>query len=181
VAQAAIGPKNVALAAEIAQAWQPIYFHPGRAKDVWGDALAAGLVDRDPALGPLDVMAPVSLAIGEDTDTVLDQVRPTLALYTGGMGARGKNFYNELTRRYGYEAEAELIQDLYHDGKKDEAAAAVPEELIRAVSLIGPESYVKEHAGEFAAAGVSTLMVTPLADTHVGRVRLVERLRALLA
>ena len=85
-----------------------------------------------------------------------------MALYVGGMGARGKNFYNDLARRYGYEDEAKLIQDLYLDGKKDEAAAAVPVELLRSMSLVGPEGYVKERLAAFAEAGVTTLNVSPL-------------------
>ncbi len=97
------------------------------------------------------------MAIGEDVEPLLELVRPALALYIGGMGARGKNFYNDLAVRYGYEAEAKTIQDLYLDGKKDEAAAAVPHELVRASSLIGPESYVAERIAAFAEAGVTTL------------------------
>src|SRR5918997_7148680 len=137
---AALGPKNVELAAEIAEAWEPIFFMPERAGSVWGDALAAGKAKRDPALGELQVVNGVSVAIGDDVDHLLDLVRPQLALYIGGMGARGRNFYNDLARRYGYEDEARTIQDLYLDGKKDEAAAVVPQELVRSVSLVGPVS-----------------------------------------
>src|SRR5829696_599775 len=136
---AALGPKNVELAAEIAEAWEPIWFMPERAADVWGDSLAAGKAKRDPSLGDLQVITGVPVAIGEDVEPLLDHVRPTLALYIGGMGARGKNFYNDLAVRYGYEAEAKKIQDLYLEGKKDEAAAEVPDELVRAASLVGPE------------------------------------------
>src|SRR3712207_9508070 len=93
---------------------------------------------------------------------MLDLVRPQLALYIGGMGARGKNFYNDLARRYGYEDEARTIQDLYLDGKKDEAAAVVPEELVRAVSLVGPEPHVAERIAAFREAGVTTPMFQPL-------------------
>ncbi len=118
-----------------------------------------------------------ALAIGDDVDHMLDWVRPSLALYIGGMGAKGKNFYNDLAVRYGYEEAAEKIQDLYLAGKKDEAAAAVPDELVRAVSLIGPESYVKERVAAFAEAGVTTLNVTPLAADRNGRVQLIEKFR----
>ena len=135
---ASIGPKNVALTAELAEGWEPIFFHPEKAADVWGASLAEGKAKRDPALGELDTFVGVALAIGDDVDHLLDQVRGQLALYVGGMGARGKNFYNDLACRYGYEAEAKLIQDLYLDGKKAEAAAAVPLELLRAISLVGP-------------------------------------------
>ena len=130
---AALGPKNVELAAEIAEAWEPIFFCPEKAASVWGDSLAAGKAKRDPALGELQVITGVPVAIGDDVEPLLEFVRPALALYIGGMGARGKNFYNDLAVRYGYEAEAKTIQDLYLDGKKDEAAAAVPIELVRAV------------------------------------------------
>jgi hypothetical protein len=106
-------------------------------------------------------------------------VKPALALYIGGMGARGKNFYNDLAVRYGYEAEAKTIQDLYLDGKKDEAAAAVPLELVKASSLIGPESYVAERIAAFAEAGVSTLMLQPLDGSREARLKTVETMKRL--
>ena len=176
---AALGPKNVELAAEIAEVWEPIWFHPEKAKDVWGDSLAAGRAKRDPALGDLDVIVGVPVAIGDDVDAMHDLVRPALALYVGGMGAKGKNFYNDLARRYGFEAEAELVQDLYLDGRKDEAAAALPDELVRAVSLIGPESYVAERIAAFAEAGVTILALQPLDDSREGRLRTVETMKRL--
>ncbi len=177
---AALGPKNVEMAAEIAEAWEPIFFMPERAQSVWGDALAAGKAKRDPELGELQVITGVPVAIGDNLDEgVLDLVRPGLALYIGGMGARGKNFYNDLAVRYGFEAEAKKIQDLYLDGKKDEAAAAVPAELVRATSLIGPESMVAERIAAFAEAGVTTLMVQPLDGSREGRLRTVETMKRL--
>ena len=174
---AALGPKNVEMAAEIAEAWEPIFFMPERAGTVWGDSLAAGKAKRDPALGDLQIVVGVSVAIGDDVDRMLEQVRPQLALYIGGMGARGKNFYNDLARRYGYEDEARTIQDLYLDGRKDEAAAAVPDELVRAVSLVGPESYVAERVAAFREAGVTTLVLQPLDGSPEGRLRTVETMR----
>jgi F420-dependent oxidoreductase-like protein len=174
---AALGPKNVEMAAEIAEAWEPIFFMPERAGTVWGDSLAAGKAKRDPALGDLQIVVGVSVAIGDDVDPALEQVRPQLALYIGGMGARGKNFYNDLARRYGYEDEARTIQDLYLDGRKDEAAAAVPDELVRAVSLVGPESYVAERVAAFREAGVTTLVLQPLDGSPEGRLRTVETMR----
>ncbi|HST98377.1 MAG TPA: LLM class F420-dependent oxidoreductase [Geodermatophilus sp.] len=174
---AALGPKNVELAAEIAEAWEPIFFMPERAGAVWGNSLAAGKAKRDPALGELQIVVGVSVAIGDDVDPMLEQVRPQLALYIGGMGARGKNFYNDLARRYGYEDEARIIQDLYLDGRKDEAAAVVPEELVRAVSLVGPESYVAERVAAFREAGVTTLVLQPLDGSPEGRLRTVETMR----
>ena len=174
---AAIGPKNVELAAEIAEAWEPIFFMPEKAGSVWGDSLAAGRARRDPALGDLQIVVGVPVAIGNDVEPMLERVRPQLALYIGGMGARGKNFYNDLARRYGYEDEARTIQDLYLDGRKDEAAAVVPEELVRAVSLVGPESHVAERVAAFRDAGVTTLVLQPLDDSPESRLRTVETMR----
>jgi F420-dependent oxidoreductase-like protein len=176
---AALGPKNVELAAEIAEKWEPIFFHPERAADVWGASLAAGKAKRDAALGELDVVVGMPVAIGEDVDHLVETVRPGIALYVGGMGAKGKNFYNDLARRYGYEQEAETIQELYLAGRKDEAAAAVPEDLVRATSLIGPESYVAERIAAFAEAGVTTINLQPLDDSRAGRLRTVETMKRL--
>ena len=178
---AAIGPKNVAMAAEIAEGWEPIFFVPEKAGDVWGRSLAEGRAKRDPELGELDVIAQAFLAIGDDVAPLLELGRPMLALYIGGMGARGKNFYNDLACRYGYAAEAKTIQDLYLAGKKDEAAAAVPAELLGRLALIGPEGYVRERIAAFAEAGVTTLNVNPVAADHRSRVALIERVRELAA
>src|ERR687897_3280 len=164
---AALGPKNV----EMAEAWEPIFFVPEKAGSVWGDSLAAGRAKRDPALGELQIITGVPVAIGDDVEPLLEFVRPSLALYIGGMGARGKNFYNDLAVRYGYEAEAKSIQDLYLDGKKDEAAGKVPDELVRASSLIGPESYVAERIAAFGEAGVTTLMLQPLDGSREARLK----------
>ena len=174
---AALGPKNVELAAEIAEAWEPIFFMPEKAGSVWGDSLAAGRARRDPALGDLQIVVGVPVAIGDDVEPMLERVRPQLALYIGGMGARGKNFYNDLARRYGYEDEARTIQDLYLDSRKDEAAAVVPEELVRAVSLVGPQSHVAERVAAFRDAGVTTLVLQPLDDSPESRLRTVETMR----
>lgn len=177
---AAVGPKNVELAAEIAEGWQPLFFHPEKAAGVWGEALARGLAKRDPALGPLDVGVTVPLAF-TDSAEVLASYRAMLALYIGGMGAREKNFSNEVVRRYGYTEDALKIQDLYLSGRKAEAAAAVPEELVRATSLVGPVGYVTERLAAFREAGVTTLQVTSLGHTHVERVRAIETLRGILS
>jgi F420-dependent oxidoreductase-like protein len=177
---AALGPKNVAMTAEIAEGWEPIFFHPERAADVWGASLAEGKAKRDPALGELDTVVGLGLAIGDDVDHLLDNLRPQLALYIGGMGARGKNFYNTLACSYGYEAAAKEIQDLYLDGKKEEAAAAVPADLLRAISLVGPAGYVKERVAAFAEAGVTTLAVNPLLPGREARVDAVRTLRELV-
>jgi F420-dependent oxidoreductase-like protein len=181
VVVAAMGPKNVQMVAEIAEGWEPIFFLPEKAADVWGAPLAAGRAARDPALGELDVIAQAPLAIGEDVTGLRDLLRPMLALYIGGMGAKGRNFYNDLACRYGYEAEAATIQDLYLDGKKDEAAAQVPASLLAGTSLIGPASYVRERIAALRDAGVTTLNVTPLAQTHADRLALIEQVRELTA
>jgi F420-dependent oxidoreductase-like protein len=177
---AAIGPKNVAVAAELAEMWMPIFFLPEKAPQVWGAAVAEGLARRDPSLGPLDVTAQASLAIGDDVAGLRDHSRPELALYIGGMGARGRNFYNDLARRFGYEVEAKAIQDAYLDGRKAEAAALVPAELVERTSLIGPAGYVRDRVAAYREAGVTILNVTPLAPTHEARVRLIEQIRSLV-
>jgi F420-dependent oxidoreductase-like protein len=178
---AALGPKNVEMTAELAEGWEPIFYLPERAANVWGDALAKGKAKRDPSLGELDVVAHVSLAIGDDVSGFLELGRPMLALYIGGMGAKGRNFYNDLVRRYGYEAEAAQIQDLYLDGKKDEAAAKVPYELLQKTSLIGPLGFVTERLAALAESGVTTLNVTPIASDHKARVKLIEQVKELAA
>ena len=131
---ASLGPKNVALTAEIADGWLPIFFHPEKADDVWGADLEAGTAKRVRRPRRRSTSSPVvSLAIGPEDEVRVfrDFTRSMIALYVGGMGAREKNFYNDLVQRYGYEAEAKEIQDLYLDGKKDEAAAAVPDGAAR--------------------------------------------------
>jgi F420-dependent oxidoreductase-like protein len=176
---AALGPKNVAMVAEIADGWQPLFFHPEKFEAAFGEPLAEGRAKRDPSLGTLDVQLQINFAIGEPDPAALAAVRKQLALYIGGMGARDKNFYNQLACRYGYETEATEIQDLYLAGRKDDAAAAVPEELVRAISLIGDEAYVVQHLAAFEKAGVSTLLLNPLAATPEQRIADVATLSAL--
>ncbi|MFE9655884.1 LLM class F420-dependent oxidoreductase [Micromonospora sp. NPDC006431] len=178
---AAIGPRNVALAAELAEGWQPAFFYPERSAAVWGESLARGAGRRDPSLGPLDVNVNALLAIGDDVTHLRRLARQELALYLGGMGAVGANFYNTLAARYGFGAAARTVQELYLAGRRDAAAEAVPEELVEGTCLIGPASWVAERLAAYREAGVSTLNVTPLARTHRDRLRLVERLRDLLA
>ncbi|MBC9733713.1 LLM class F420-dependent oxidoreductase [Nocardioides marmotae] len=161
---ASLGDANVAMTAEIADGWIPHLFLPEKAHQVWGAALAKGAAKRSADLAPLEVTAGGMVAIGEgeDTKALLDFARPIYALYVGGMGARGKNFYNDLACQYGYEAEAKQIQDLYLEGKKKEAEALVPLEWLEAGNFVGPESYVKERIAAFAEAGVTNLQVTPV-------------------
>jgi F420-dependent oxidoreductase-like protein len=174
---AALGEKNVELTAEVAEGWIPFLYVPERAHLVWGESLARGAAKRDPALGTLQITAGGPLAIGDDVTALRDAARPHVALYVGGMGARGKNFYNNVARRYGFEKEAGLIQDLYLDGKKDEAAAAVPTELLEGSSLIGDEGYVRDRLRAYADAGVTMLQIEPIGPDPIGDVR---RLRALV-
>lgn len=177
---AALGPKNVELTAEIAEGWQPVFFYPEKADEVWGDALRAGAARRDPALGPLDVMVSASLAIGDHVEDRLAWAKPQLALYIGGMGARGKNFYHNLATRYGFGEVADHIQDLYLAGKKSEAIDAVPDELVRQTSLVGPAGFVKERLAAYAEAGVTTMLVHPLSGDRRETVEFVEELKSLL-
>jgi len=159
---ASMGPKNVEMTAELADGWFPFLYIPERANEVWGDALAAGTARRAPELGPLEVAAGGLAAIGEGLEHLRELARPMAALYIGGMGARGRNFYNTLACRYGFEKEAAHIQDLYLGGKKEDAAAAVPGELLELTSLVGPPGYVQERIAAYREAGVSVLNVTAI-------------------
>jgi F420-dependent oxidoreductase-like protein len=178
---AAIGPRNVELTAEIAEGWQPIFFYPEKAGETWGAALRAGRSKRDPSLGELDVVVGATCAIGDGLEGLREEDRALLALYIGGMGARGKNFYNELTVRYGFPEAAATVQDLYLSGRKDEAAAAVPQEMLDATSLVGPAGWVAERLAAFKEAGVTTLMLTFPQGTHADRVRTVEQVKKLVS
>jgi F420-dependent oxidoreductase-like protein len=163
---AALGEKNVELVAEVADGWLPHLYHPERASKVWGEPLAAGAKKRSAELGPLQVVAGGMVAIGEgpETQALLDFARPIFALYVGGMGAKGRNFYNDVARAYGYEKEAEEIQDLYLSGKKREAEAAIPLEWLEAANLVGPASHIKERIAAFRESGVTSLNVTPVGE-----------------
>jgi len=172
---ASLGPKNVELTAEVADGWMPIFFLPEKVDDVWGADLAAGRAKRDAALTPLEITAGGLVAIGEDAAEVAELSRPMAALYIGGMGAKGRNFYNDLMCRYGWEAEAAEIQDLYLDGKKDEAAALVPEEFLRLTNLCGPEGFVRERIAAYAEAGVTVLNIVPVGGDPI---RTIETLRS---
>ena len=174
--------KSVEATAEMADGWMPIFVWPERMGSVWGTALAAGLAKRDPSLAPLEVSAGGMLFIddslgAEQQSQVLDFARPSTALYVGGMGARGKNFYNDICRAYGYEREATEIQDLYLDGKKDEAAAKVPGEWLLHSHLVGPRGWVKERLAAYREAGVTMLQVNPVGPDPV---RQIEALRELV-
>jgi F420-dependent oxidoreductase-like protein len=178
---AALGEANVSMTAKVAEGWIPILFDPERADRVWGPSLARGLAERDPELGPLQISAGGILAIGESDEarSAYERMRPMVALYVGGMGAKGKNFYNDVVRRYGYEDEAETIQDLYLSGEKEKAAAAVPDTLLRALSLCGPEGYVAERIAAFKEAGVTHLQVSPVPTGGQRLLDLTERVKTL--
>ena len=161
---ASLGPKNVEMTAEIADGWIPVFFHPEKAADVWGDDLAAGAANRAADLPPMEVVAGGSLAITDDEHTaqkIRDGGRFMTALYVGGMGAKGKNFYNNIFRKYGYEDAAEKIQDLYLEGKKDEAMDLVPQDFLDATAMVGDEGYVRDRVQAYKEAGVTRLSVQP--------------------
>ena len=153
---------------------------PSKADLAFGDALKVGLAKRDNALPPLDIVAGGMVAIGEDVKEYLDFGRPSTALYVGGMGARGRNFYNSLVQRYGFEREALEIQELYLSGKKKEAEAAVPTELLEGMNLVGPEGYIREKVAEFAEAGVTYLNIGPIGPPEE-QMRIVEKLKEIVS
>jgi F420-dependent oxidoreductase-like protein len=159
---ASLGPKNVEMTAAIAEGWLPLYYWPDRAGQVWGASLAAGQARRGEDLPPLEIVAGGPLAIGDDVEHLRELARPTLALYFGGMGARGRNFYNDVLRRYGYEQEAEQIQDAYLSGDKSAAAALVPAELVTGMSLVGDEGFVRDRIAAYRDSGVTILNVQPV-------------------
>jgi len=159
---AALGDKNLEMTAELATGWLPHVVMPEKMQEVFGPALAAGFAKRAPELGPLQITGGGILAVEEEMFAPARQAARNLyALYIGGMGARGRNFYNTVFRRQGYEDEARLVQDLYLDGKKAEAAAALPDEFIDRVTLIGPSAHVKDRIAALGDAGVTHLHVTP--------------------
>ncbi len=149
---AAIGPKNVALAAEIADGWLPVFVDPEHFDDAFGPSLVGA---RD----GFEIAATVSVLVGDDVQALRDSLKPYFALYVGGMGAKGRNFYNSLMRRYGWEAEAERIQELYLGGHQREAIAAVPDELVDAVSLVGPKERIRDRLAAWHETPVTTLIV----------------------
>jgi F420-dependent oxidoreductase-like protein len=167
---ASLGPRNVELTAAIADGWLPLHFWPDRAGQVWGEALAAGQARRQDGLGPLEIVAGGALAIGEGLEHLRENARPRLALYFGGMGARGQNFYNDVLKRYGFEKQAAQIQDAYLSGDKKTAAELVPAELVEGMSLIGPEGFVRDRITAFRAAGVTILNVQPAGPAGVADV-----------
>jgi F420-dependent oxidoreductase-like protein len=162
---AALGDKNVEMTAELAQGWLPHVMMPEKLREVFGPALEAGFAKRAPELGPLQITGGGILAIEDEMlDGARQMHRHMSALYIGGMGARGKNFYNTVFRRQGFADDAAVVQDLYLDGRKEEAAAALPEEFLAHTSLIGPPSFVKERIAALREAGVTHLHVNPVSS-----------------
>jgi F420-dependent oxidoreductase-like protein len=176
---AAIGPNNTKLAGEIADGYMPFIFAPERVADA-RELLEEGAGRVDRSLNGFDIAPTVNLSIDDDVDRARDTMRPVLALYVGGMGSRDKNFYNQAVQRLGYEDVARKVQDLYLDGKKEEAAAALPGELIDRVSLCGPADRIKDRLAAYRDAGVGTMIVTPMSFVPDERVKMVRQLAELL-
>ena len=170
---AAIGPKNTALAGEIADGWIPTLLSPEALPEL-RKSLEEGAARSGRSLDGFDIAPTVNVMVTDDQAGARDATRPFVALYVGGMGSRKQNFYNALMRRYGFEEAAEKVQDLYLEGKKDEAAAALPDEFLDQVALIGPRDVVRERLRVYRDAGVGTLGLTPLAFDKPGRL---EQLR----
>jgi F420-dependent oxidoreductase-like protein len=176
---AAIGPKNTKLTAEIADGWIPTFFSP---EHVGGfrELLEEGAKKGGKSLDDVAIAPTVNVCIDDDIDRARDVMRPYLALYVGGMGSREQNFYNALVQRYGFEEAAKEVQDLYLEGKKEEAAAALPADLIDITSVCGPRDRVAERLAVYRDAGVDTLITTPVAFEHEARTRMVRELAELV-
>ena len=171
---AALGQKSVEETAATCEGWLPFLVYPERMDQVWGDAVRAGKARRDDSLDGFDVVAGGLVAIGDDAAQYRDYARPMAALYIGGMGARGKNFYNDVCRDYGFADEAIAVQDAYLDGRKEEAAGLLPDELIQNTTLCGDEAYVVDRLAAYSEAGVTSLNVTPVGGESaavLGRLR----------
>ncbi|WDT92858.1 LLM class F420-dependent oxidoreductase [Thermoleophilum album] len=177
---AALGPKNTQLAGEIADGWIPTLFSPEHVAQA-RELLEEGARRAGRNLDGFDIAPSVNVAIDDDLERARDVMRPYVALYVGGMGSRERNFYNQLVRRYGFEEAAEKVQTLYLEGKKEEAAAALPPELIDTVTLCGPRERIRERLAVYKEAGVGTLMVTPMSFEPQARLRMVRELAELAA
>ncbi|HUA04266.1 MAG TPA: LLM class F420-dependent oxidoreductase [Solirubrobacteraceae bacterium] len=177
---AAIGPKNTELAGEIADGWIPVFFSPEHVSDV-RELLEAGARRGGRSLDGFEMAPSVSTYVSDDREGARNLMRPVLALYIGGMGSRKQNFYNQLVQRYGFEDSAREVQDLYLDGKKEEAAAALPDGLIDLVTLCGPKGHVRDRLAAFREAGVGTLMINPMAFTAPDRIEQLQAVAELAA
>ena len=176
---AAIGPKNTALTGEIADGWIPFMYAAEHAEEI-RRPLEEGLARAGRTLDDIEIAPTVNVCIDDDIDRARDVMRPFLALYVGGMGSRKQNFYNAMVRRYGFEDAAREVQDLYLDGKKDEAAAKLPPELIDMVCIVGPKDRARERLSMLRDAGVGTLLTTAFAIDMEERKRMIRELAELL-
>jgi F420-dependent oxidoreductase-like protein len=177
---AAIGPNNTKLAGEIADGWIPTLFSPEHVAE-FVPLLQEGAARAGRTLDGFDIAPQVNVCITDDLESGRNLMRPFIALYVGGMGSREKNFYNQLVQRYGFEEEARDVQDLYLDGKREEAMARLSDELIDTVSICGPPEHVRERLAVYRDAGVGTLGISPLAftkDERLAQLRLVAELAA---
>jgi F420-dependent oxidoreductase-like protein len=177
---AAIGPNNTRLAGEIADGWIPTLFSPEHVAE-FKPLLEEGAARAGRELNGFDIAPSVNVMVTDDLESARNTMRPFIALYVGGMGSREKNFYNQLVQRFGFEDAAKEVQDLYLDGRRDEAMAALPDELIDTVSICGPPDVVKERLAVFRDAGVGTLGVTPMAFTKDERLDQLRKIAALAA
>jgi F420-dependent oxidoreductase-like protein len=177
----AIGRKSVEMAAEICDGWIPIFFSLDEWESVWGEHLEAGFAKGGRSREDLEVSPSVSVAVDGDLDTARGIVRMGLLLYLGGMGSRDTNFYVDLACRFGFEKEALEVQSLYLDGKREEAHAAIPEELVEATSIIGTEDEVADRVAKFAASGVDRLIISPVQVSAEERLHTIERVAAMAA
>jgi F420-dependent oxidoreductase-like protein len=173
---AALGPANTELAARTADGWVPYLYFPERADAVWGRPLPRGLTDRAPELGPLQIVAGGPIAIGADVADLRELDRAHLALYVGGMGRVGRNYYNTVVSRYGFADAARRVQDPYLDGHRDDAAAAIPDALLEGTSLIGDKAYLRDRLAAYRAQGVTVIQVQPVGRDPLGDLRLFREL-----
>jgi len=176
---AAIGPKNTALAAEIADGWLPTLFAPDHV-DVFKPSLEEGAGRAGRSANEIDIAPMTSVAIQDDADRARDMMRPFLALYVGGMGSRKRNFYKELVTRYGFGDAAQKVQDLYLEGKYEQAMAALPPDLIDQVTLVGPRDVIADRLSAYRDAGVGTLLLTPTAANFEDRIKVLRELSELM-
>jgi F420-dependent oxidoreductase-like protein len=175
---AAIGPKNTQLTGEIADGWLPTFFSPEHVAE-FRELLEEGAARADGEKridDSFDIAPSVNVAIDDDIERARDAVRPLVALYVGGMGSRDKNFYNALVRRYGFEQAADEVQDLYLAGKKDEAAAALPDDLLDQTSLVGSKERIAARLAVYKEAGVGSLICTPMAFDPEQRMSIIREL-----
>jgi alkanesulfonate monooxygenase SsuD/methylene tetrahydromethanopterin reductase-like flavin-dependent oxidoreductase (luciferase family) len=177
---AAMGPRNLALAGELADGWLPFMYAPEHAAGFRGH-LEQGAARAGRGLDGFDIAPTVQVHVADDLEAARDAMRPMLALYVGGMGSRERNFYNDQARRYGFERQAAEVQEHYLAGRRQEAVAALPAELIDLVTLCGPAGRVRERLAAFREAGVGTLLAGPTAWTHQERLHQLRQLAELAA